>query len=144
MLFCFLCTSNLFHHNRLWMETYIAIITKMITNIYMTQVYTYYRNTMFILSLFTLSPHNMFRPLGPSGESQNIEFIFQEDFLPNGSIVLVFYNKLLQFFYLWSRMWTWYVPSKRRFSLAALEDSWSPYRWRKQTLGALVSRWNWL
>jgi hypothetical protein len=28
----------------------------------------------------------------------NIEFIFREDFLPNGSVVLVFYNKLLQFF----------------------------------------------
>jgi hypothetical protein len=39
----------------------------------------------------------MFRPLRPSsGESQKIEFIFQEDFLPNRSVVLVFYNKLLQ------------------------------------------------
>jgi hypothetical protein len=67
------------------------------TNIYMTQVYTCYHNTVFILIFLTPSLH-MFRPSGPSsGESQTLSFIFQEDFPLNGSVVLVLYNELLQF-----------------------------------------------
>jgi hypothetical protein len=43
----------------------------------MTQVYTCYRNTVFILTLLTPSLHNMFRPPGPSsGESQTLSFLF--------------------------------------------------------------------
>jgi hypothetical protein len=65
----------------------------------MTQVYTCYRNTVFILTLLTPSLHKMFRPPGPSsGESQTLSFfIFQEDFSLNESVVLSFYNELLPF-----------------------------------------------
>jgi hypothetical protein len=43
--------------------------------IYVTQVYTCYRNTVFILTLLTSSLHYMFRPPGPSsGESQTSSF----------------------------------------------------------------------
>jgi hypothetical protein len=50
-------------------------VTYTLKYIYMTQVYTCYRNTVFILTLLTPSLHNMFRPPGPSsGESQTLSF----------------------------------------------------------------------
>jgi hypothetical protein len=43
----------------------------------MTQVYTCYRNTVFILTLLTPSLHNIFRPPGPSSsESQTLSFLY--------------------------------------------------------------------